>query len=61
VKDEPEEASVRRSRNGGGDVVIRERRRRPRREWTPLPEYKAAASIVKAEDDLEEFPGLRQA
>jgi hypothetical protein len=30
------------------------------REWTPPPEYKAAA-IVKAEDDPEEFPGLRRA
>jgi hypothetical protein len=30
-------------------------------EWTPPPEYKAVASIVKAEDDPEEFPGLRQA
>ncbi|KAK1626942.1 hypothetical protein QYE76_001257 [Lolium multiflorum] len=46
---------------GGG--VIRERQPSPprQREWTPPPEYKAAASIVKAEDDPEEFPGLRQA
>jgi hypothetical protein len=30
-------------------------------DWTPSPEYKATASIVKAEDDPEEFPRLRQA
>jgi hypothetical protein len=50
-------------------VVIHERRQSssPRRfqpvqrEWTPPPEYKAAASIVKAEDDSEEFPGLHRA
>jgi hypothetical protein len=62
VKDKPEEAHVRRRCNGSRDVVIRERRRPspPRqREWTPPLEYKAAVSIVKAEDDLEEFPRLR--
>jgi hypothetical protein len=56
VKDEPEEAPARRRCHCGGGVVIREWRQR---EWTPPLEYKVAASIVKAEDDPEEFPGLR--
>jgi hypothetical protein len=30
-----------------------------KREWTPPPDYKATTSIVKAEDDPEEFSGLR--
>jgi hypothetical protein len=50
VKDELEETLTRRHRQCGG-VIIRERRQPSpscQREWTPPPEYKAAASIVKA-------------
>jgi hypothetical protein len=63
VKDELEESPARKRRNGGGGVIIRERRQPSplcQREWTPPPEYKAAATIIKAEDGPEEFPGLRQ-
>jgi hypothetical protein len=63
VKDKLEESPARRRRNGGGGVIIRERRQPSplcQREWTPPPEYKAAATIIKAEDGPEEFPGLRQ-
>ena len=66
MKDEEDATPPSRRRDGGGG-----HKRRPRspprqlqpvkREWTPPPEYKAVASIVKAEDDPEEFPGLRRA
>jgi hypothetical protein len=64
VKDElVEVASSRRRRHGGrnGALVIRDPSPSRHREWAPPAEYKAAASIVRAEDDLEDFPGLRQA
>jgi hypothetical protein len=70
VKDELDEAPpTRRLHHGGGGVVIHEwrqssspRRFQPvQREWTPPPEYKAAASIVKAADNPDEFLGLRRA
>jgi hypothetical protein len=63
VKDELEKAPARKRRHGGEGVLISERRQPSpphQREWTPPPKYMAAASIIKAEDDPEEFPGLHQ-
>jgi hypothetical protein len=64
VKDEPVEAapSCRRHHGDrGGALFIRDPSPPRQREWTPPPEYKAVASIIKADDDPEEFPGMRQA
>lgn len=70
VKDEQEEVPPRMRHHGGGSIVVIHERRHlspPRqlhpvkREWTLPPEYKAVASIIKAEDDPEEFSGLRRA
>jgi hypothetical protein len=63
VKDEPVESTPsckRRHGNRGGALVIREPSSPRQREWTPPPKYMAAASIVKVEDDPDEFAGLRQ-
>jgi hypothetical protein len=64
VKDEPVEAAPSGSHcdgSRGGSLVICEASPPCQCEWTPPPEYKVVASIVKAEDDPEEFPRMRQA